>query len=946
MKKPLNIQDYHKWIFRIMILAIMMAVCAAMIVLPKESNSFFSTEVSSDRLKEADLLADVDFFWVKDDGSRESVNLPDKLSVRLGETVVLEGTLPDTFQESAIIVRASQQDMRIYIAGKLRVDYNTRNSRPLGSQSASRYVVCKTGAEDAGKTIRIETCSEATDYVGLVNQVYACDLYEFWRYIFGIYGSDALAGGIIILIGLLTACISIMLSISFKSRFDLEFVGWVIFMAGVWLLCESKVRQLLAPNASVVSDLCFLTVMVAPYPFLIYVNEIQEHRYCKYYQIMEGVLLTNFFAQLLLQVLDIADYIDMFAVSQLVMGLAFALAIGTFLLDFKKKLLSEYKEICIGLMILMGTVVIEIVSTYMVSMMVGYFLTVGVFCFVCAGIWKTSRDIQKREKRIRDQKMLDRIAQSEAMSMQMIQTLSGALEAKDTYRRGHSERVAKYAAILAEALGMTADEIYKLSYAASLHDIGKISVPDYIMNKPGKLTEEEYGIVKTHTIVGGDTLKKVELIDYTEQIARYHHERYDGQGYPEHLVGEQIPYEARIVALADAYDAMNSDRIYRDAYEKDVIRQEIEENLGRQFDPQMGNVFLKLLDEGALEIEMDTVETSEDSEDVGQFVEMEHADKVVSMLVDTMQYKADGEDMDFLTGLSRRGRGEKLLYDKLKTAGGAIVFIDMDNLKPINDLYGHSAGDDALRLTAQVLSSVGGESIVYRQGGDEFLLYLDFNDEQEVVEAVQDLISTFEQKKQKNPQIQKASLSAGICMCSPGEDFNEVMARADKALYYVKHRGKGTYHVYNEDKNEETQDKSGADMDNLIKAISTAGKYQGAMELEYREFAKMYEYIGNLCERYKHTCQISLITLGARSGESMYIEDIERAISGMEISIRENIRNVDICTRYSSTQFLVILLEAREGSIDVIMERIFNRYHEICPNSILKPSFESRRMVE
>lgn len=946
MKKRWHIADYSRWIFRILILCIMAGVVATMMFLPAENDSFFSTEMPAEKPDEDDLLADVDFYWVKDDGSREPVNLPDKLDVEKGETVVLEGTLPDTFQEAAIIVRASQQNMRIYISGKLRVNYDTINSRLAGSQTASRYVICQTGAEDAGKTIRIETVSEAADYTGTVNQVYACDTYEFWRFIFGIYGSDAFSGGIIILIGLFTVCISVMLTLSFKNRFDLEFVGWVIFMAGVWLLCESKVIQLLAPNVSVLSDLCFIIVMIAAYPFLIYVDEIQEHRYHRCHQIMEGILLTNFFGQILLQVLDIADYIDMFSISHVVMGVSFALAIGTFLLDYKKGLISEYRDICIGLLILMGTVVIEIVSTYFVSMIVGYFLTMGVFLFVCAGILKTIRDIQKREKRNRDQKMLDRIAQSEAMSKQMIQTFSAALEAKDEYRQGHSGRVADYAAILAEALGMDADEISKLHYAASLHDIGKIGVPDAILNKSGSLTEDEFEIIKTHTVVGGDILKKEELIAYTEQVARYHHERYDGKGYPDQLVGEQIPYEARIVALADAYDAMNSDRIYREAYEKDLIRKEIEENLGKQFDPEIGTVFLRLLDEGVLESSKDTSEVAEKPKYAGQYTQMEHADKVVSMLVDTMKYKTDGEDLDFLTGIPRRGRGEKLLHDKLKTAGGAIVFFDMDNLKPINDLYGHTAGDNALKLTAQVLSSVGGDSIVYRQGGDEFLLYLDSCDEQEVVEVVQDLMSTFEQKKKKNPQIQKASLSAGICMCSSGKDFNEVMAKADKALYYVKHRGKGSYHVYNGDRNEESRDKSRVDMDNLIQAISTAGKYQGAMELEYREFAKMYEYIGNLCERYKHTCQVSLITLDVKPGESMYIEDIEHAIAGMEISIRENIRNVDICTRYSSVQFLVILLEAQEGSIDTIMERIFNRFYEICQNSILEPSFESRRMVE
>lgn len=202
------------------------------------------------------------------------------------------------------------------------------------------------------------------------------------------------------------------------------------------------------------------------------------------------------------------------------------------------------------------------------------------------------RQTEQAEKRRKD---------IELLSVEIIQTLATAIDAKDVYTKGHSSRVADYAATLAENLGWSDKKIEELRYKALLHDVGKIGVPDRILNKNGRLTDEEFEIIKSHTTTGSEILKGVSSLADMFLVARHHHERYDGKGYPDGLLGEDIPIEARVVGIADAYDAMSSDRVYRKALPKDVIRQELIKGRGTQFDPHMLDVFLNLFDSGSME---------------------------------------------------------------------------------------------------------------------------------------------------------------------------------------------------------------------------------------------------------------------------------------------------------------------------------------------------------
>ena len=175
-------------------------------------------------------------------------------------------------------------------------------------------------------------------------------------------------------------------------------------------------------------------------------------------------------------------------------------------------------------------------------------------------------------------------------------SLINAIDAKDKYTHGHSARVAEYSFRLAQMNGKNSKECEQVYYAALLHDVGKIGVPSYIINKPGKLTNEEYEMIKEHPTLGAQILENIYEYPFLKTGAHYHHERYDGKGYPGGLKGEEIPEIARIIAVADAYDAMTSIRSYRDPISQDKVREEIFKGIGTQFDPVYAKLMLQMID--------------------------------------------------------------------------------------------------------------------------------------------------------------------------------------------------------------------------------------------------------------------------------------------------------------------------------------------------------------
>ena len=208
--------------------------------------------------------------------------------------------------------------------------------------------------------------------------------------------------------------------------------------------------------------------------------------------------------------------------------------------------------------------------------------------------------------------------------------------------------------------------------------------------------------------------------------------------------------------------------------------------------------------------------------------------------------------------------------------------------------------------------------------------------------ALQTFVAAFHQKKEEDVAVRQASLSVGLCMTTPMDVYADVYNKADKALYYVKRNGKAGYCFY---KNEDQihHNHVNVDLIQVKEALKASGDYNGALNVEYREFAKMFEYVINLQNRYHHEVHLVMITLEKQVGDRLYIDELEETMAYMEMAIKETIRTSDICTRYSSVQYLVILLEAGDINVKMIVERIFSNFFKRCGNKKMMPVYSAVR---
>lgn len=208
------------------------------------------------------------------------------------------------------------------------------------------------------------------------------------------------------------------------------------------------------------------------------------------------------------------------------------------------------------------------------------------------------------QKTLRMQKMeLDFAKNQIKMGNETILTIAQAVDAKDENTSQHSVRVSEYSVMIAKELGYSEEQRENLRKTAILHDIGKIGIPDSVLNKPAKLTDEEYSIMKSHVIRGAEILKNFTMIENVADGALYHHERYDGRGYANGLKGEEIPLNARIIGIADAFDAMTANRVYRKKLDLDFVIEELKKGRGTQFDPKLVDIMLKLIENGTVDVE-------------------------------------------------------------------------------------------------------------------------------------------------------------------------------------------------------------------------------------------------------------------------------------------------------------------------------------------------------
>lgn len=394
------------------------------------------------------------------------------------------------------------------------------------------------------------------------------------------------------------------------------------------------------------------------------------------------------------------------------------------------------------------------------------------------------------------------------------------------------------------------------------------------------------------------------------------------------------------------YDAMRSRRIYRNALPDEEIRRELLDNCSTQFDPQISRMFVDMLDKGMVVIDEDNP-AAQGYRDNAAIESV--ADKFISEVMKTMSSQEKADSVDYLTGLYMRSRGQQVIAALMQDNDGCLAFIDMDNLKKVNDVHGHKAGDRALKLIGNLLAKeTENETFAAcRIGGDEFLIFMPYSDRASVESVIKRIFEGFESAREADCEIKEAALSAGLCMTTKGAMFESDYTKADKALYYVKQNCKGSYFFYEQllaDNKENTN--LSADLRNVAKLLKESGSYTGALDLNYREFARIYEFVNNVGDRHNHNCYLVMVTMNTLPEQLADIEEIEKALDCMEQSIRSKIRKVDVCTRYSSMQYLIILFEPQENQIPNVMERIFMHYYKLCDREDFKPQYEYIKMTE
>ncbi len=373
-----------------------------------------------------------------------------------------------------------------------------------------------------------------------------------------------------------------------------------------------------------------------------------------------------------------------------------------------------------------------------------------------------------------------------SMALSTVITIANTLDSLDVYSGGKSLRIAVCARDIARNLGWDEKDCDNVYFAALLHDFGMITVSENIRNKPGRLDAEEYAAVKTHTVRGAGMLRDITIVDGLHEGILSHHERWDGSGYPNGLSGEEIPKIARVIAVADAYDAMSSERIYRSSLFADKIISEFTRCRGGQFDPDIADVFIFMLKEGYT-VDPGIEQTREARQKVSE-------DSGASLFAaGTDEGLGDNGEKDTLTGLFTRSYLNTIVGKKIfEERSGAFMMIDIMGFDALKSQYGREESDSFVSAYSNRLRSIFREAdVVCRIAGDMFAVYVSGQSGKVIAgkkaEMIAEMTETYDEFEKYRSLVRTA---IGIAMCmEDGVTFEELYGAALQALEKAKDTG-------------------------------------------------------------------------------------------------------------------------------------------------------------
>jgi diguanylate cyclase (GGDEF)-like protein len=413
--------------------------------------------------------------------------------------------------------------------------------------------------------------------------------------------------------------------------------------------------------------------------------------------------------------------------------------------------------------------------------------------------------------------------------------------------------------------------------------------------------------MKKHTVIGGEILKDIRMLPDLDVGAKYHHERYDGKGYPNGLKGNEIPKTARIICLADAYDAMTSNRIYRRHLSKEEVFDEIKRCSGTQFDPDIAKVFLNYL-----EIAPDWV-IREDN-DIQDETLGEASNRLLQrIMVDSHKQSQKMSELDSLTGVYNRSTGERKIVAAMRDHFGCMIVLNVDNMRQVNRKYGFRRGDYYLKMLAKFMTKVSPEIIVSRFGGNEFLCFIpDVIDTDTIRGIMDDFMSKIQEYTDIEGILSDFSVSAGITIYdSQNVKLQHLIMEADKALYHVKQSKRNTYYFYSQV----------ADWNDDITKVD----WNKVMRVSRgRDLIDMHDASKN----GKHS-RLVMFTAMIENENSMTIEEREDVMRIIEYAIFNTLKNDHVITKYSSVQRIVMVSGDHYDAIKKLTELILIHFYKM-----------------
>ena len=336
---------------------------------------------------------------IREDGIRERVQVPGQLDCQQGEWATIETHLPDDIGHTCLVLRSLQQDMNVYIDGQLRKEYSTIDTQLFGKTSTIAYVIVDLKEEDAGKTMRIEFMSDSF-YSGYMEEILWGEKTDVVGYLFAQHGASALMAAFLFLVGLavMIACQPFVSVFRFKGSEEMFMMGILVVMASAWLLAESKLRQFFFPNSTIAMYMGFFMIMLLPYAFLGYINQVQKKRYEQPYMYLLLWSAVNFVVCTLLQVFEIKDFFESMTSSHIVLGAVILSVLVTIILDIRSKEIQEYRVVAIGLAGIVVAAAVEISLSYTVNAKWnGVPLCISLIGLVCAAALKVGKEVTKIE---------------------------------------------------------------------------------------------------------------------------------------------------------------------------------------------------------------------------------------------------------------------------------------------------------------------------------------------------------------------------------------------------------------------------------------------------------------------------------------------------------------------------------------------------------------------